>query len=257
MQLPENVGFGRANNAGAKIAKGRKLFLLNPDTKLINNAIKILSDFLDNNADVGCCGGNLYYEDEMPACSFRKFLPGIFWELNEMFKTIPEQLIYRRGKIFNFSGKPCPVGYISGADLMIRKELFDTLSGFNPVFFMYYEEVELQFRIRKLNRKIFSVPSAKIIHLEGKSITSNIEREKHVIRSKGCYYKATQGKGKFYVLKVMCLVTLLSHFLVNNIIGKSERTKKFKALYREARDFKYWTGSVTDTGAAPEDQEST
>jgi GT2 family glycosyltransferase len=212
---------------------------LNPDTKLINNAIKILSDFLDNNADVGCCGGNLYYEDGMPAYSFRKFLPGIFWELNEMFKMIPEQVIFGRGKIFNSSGKPHPVGYITGADLMIQKELFDALSGFNPVFFMYYEEAELQFRIRKLKHKIFSVPSAKIIHLEGKSITSNIEREKRVIRSRGCYYQATQGKCKFYMLKVMCMITLSSHFLVNNIMRKSERAEKFKIIYREARDFRY------------------
>ena len=46
LSLPENIGFGRANNEGAKIAKGRNLFFLNPDTLLLNNATKILSDYL-------------------------------------------------------------------------------------------------------------------------------------------------------------------------------------------------------------------
>ena len=60
LPLPENVGFGRANNEGLKIAKGRNIFFLNPDTLLLNNAIKILSDYLDGHPQVGACGGNLY-----------------------------------------------------------------------------------------------------------------------------------------------------------------------------------------------------
>jgi GT2 family glycosyltransferase len=239
MPLPENIGFGRANNEGAKIAKGRNLFLLNPDTILLNNAVKILSDFLDKNADAGCCGGNLYDEDKEPAHSFQRFFPGIFWELDEMFKKIPQRLMYGRNRIFNFSGKLLCVGHVIGADLMIRKELFDRLSGFNPLFFMYLEETELQFRITKLKYKIYSVPSAEILHLGGKSITSNIEREKRVIRSKGYYYQVTQGMFKFYLLKVLCMITLLSHFFVLNIMRKTKRAEIAKAKYREARDFEY------------------
>jgi GT2 family glycosyltransferase len=205
----------------------------------MNNAVKTLSDFLDKNADAGCCGGNLYDEDNEPAHSFQRFFPGIFWELNEMFKKIPERLMYGQNRIFNFSGKPLHVGHIIGADLMIRKELFDRLSGFNPLFFMYLEETELQFRIKKLKYKIYSVPSAEILHLGGKSITSNIEREKRVIRSKGYYYQVTQGMFKFHVLKAMCIITLLSHFFVLNIMGKSERAGIAKVKYHEARGFRY------------------
>ena len=57
-----NLGFGKANNIGYTYAKGKYLFLLNTDTLLINNAIKILFDFMEDpkHSSVGSCGGNLY-----------------------------------------------------------------------------------------------------------------------------------------------------------------------------------------------------
>lgn len=64
VMLDENVGFGRANNEGFKIAEGRNLFCLNPDTILLNNAIKILSDYLDAHPDTGIVGAICW----TPAC---------------------------------------------------------------------------------------------------------------------------------------------------------------------------------------------
>ena len=80
LYLPENIGFGAANNEGMKHAKGKTIFLLNPDTVLINNAIKILFDFLQKNPDAGACGGNLYNIQNQPSYSFSKIMPGINWE---------------------------------------------------------------------------------------------------------------------------------------------------------------------------------
>ena len=66
----ENLGFGRANNLGATKARGKYLFLLNPDTLLVNNAIAILYDFMEVNPESGVCGGNLYKADNSPAISY-------------------------------------------------------------------------------------------------------------------------------------------------------------------------------------------
>ncbi|MCH5242289.1 MAG: glycosyltransferase family 2 protein [Muribaculaceae bacterium] len=172
--LNKNIGFGRANNEGLKIAKGRNIFFLNPDTLLLNNAIKILSDFLDNHKNVGACGGNLYDENEQPTLSYKMFLPGILWEINELFNNKPQEILYGKTKHFyNVTSKPVSVGYITGADLMVKKSILETTGSFSPEFFMYFEETDLCARIRKSGFKIYSVPSARILHLESKSFSGS------------------------------------------------------------------------------------
>ena len=70
IESKENLGFGRANNLGIKQSKGKYIFLLNSDTELINNAIKIFYDYMEENKQVGVCGGNLYNENEIPEDSY-------------------------------------------------------------------------------------------------------------------------------------------------------------------------------------------
>ena len=190
--LPENIGFGRANNEGFKVAKGRNLFCLNPDTLLLNNAVKILSDYLDGHPEAGACGGNLYDEEMRPALSFRRMLPSVAWEVNELFNLVPEKLFYGKNRKFNSSDKPMNVGYVTGADLMLRRSVLEKVGGFSPDFFMYYEETDLCCRIRKGGFKIVSVPEAKIQHLEGKSFSEgqiNINRISFSERGRLIYLK--------------------------------------------------------------------
>ncbi len=180
LPMEENVGFGRANNAGFAISKGDKLFCLNPDTKLLNNAIKILSDYLDDNPKAGACGGNLFRGDMHRALSFRRILPGIFWEISESMRLHPERLLYGRSTRFNRSGKPLKVGYITGADLMLRREVVEQTGGFSPEFFMYFEETDLCKRIKDEGWEIVSVPEARIQHLEGTSFPDESSRKRRL-----------------------------------------------------------------------------
>lgn len=167
LQLKENVGFGRANNAGAELAKGRNLFLLNPDTVLINNAVKILSDYLDEHPEVGACGGNLFDGNMKPTSSYRRFFPGVFWEVNDFVLNKLEPLFYRN-PIFNFTDGVLEVKYVVGAALLIKRTDFFSLNGFCPDYFMYFEETDLCYRIRKnLHKRNVNVPVARIQHLEG------------------------------------------------------------------------------------------
>ena len=70
IESKENLGFGRGNNLGIKQAKGKYIFLLNSDTELINNAIKIFYDYMEQNEQVGICGGNLYNVNCVPEDSY-------------------------------------------------------------------------------------------------------------------------------------------------------------------------------------------
>lgn len=169
IELPVNVGFGRANNAGAEVARGDMLFLLNPDTLLVNDAVTILSRYLSEHGHVGICGGNLYDRNMQPAHSFHRLFPSILSEMDFAAGQLYRRCRYGRSAQFNAVGTPVPVAMITGADMMIRRDVWDSLGGFDKDFFMYCEDADLCYRCARAGYGVVSVPDARIIHLEGKS----------------------------------------------------------------------------------------
>ena len=165
----ENLGFGKANNLGVKYASGRNVFFLNSDTLLMNNAIKLLSDYLDEHANCGICGGNLFNKDGEATYSYYRNYPSLFRYIFSSFANRLDKWKYGVNAYHNHTGKDMEVCQISGADLMIKRKVIDELGCFNPVFFMYNEDTELCFRIVRNGHKVVSVPDAKIQHLCGKS----------------------------------------------------------------------------------------
>jgi len=228
ISLSENLGFGRANNEGAKIATGNYLFFLNSDTILLNNAIKTLSIFLNKNPTVGICGGNLYTLDLKPTHSCMPVLPSLLLELDSLFWHIPFKLVWGITFDFNTTNRPKKVADIIGADLMIRSDLFKEIGGFDPDFFLYNEETKLAFMVKEKGYFIYSVPDAHIIHLEGKSMTSDISKRKFGLISRKIYYKKTQT----YFYRV--LIDLV--FILKCILGIFISTFTLKKGY-----IRYWS----------------
>lgn len=227
-----NLGFGPANNLGLKYAKGRNIFFLNSDTLLINNAITILSDYLDQNENVGVCGGNLYSKEQKPTRSFARFLPSAADVLNEIFLKLPSRIVYGKSLYFNFTNCASDVAYITGADLMMKRKVLDEVGSFNPAFFMYYEETELCFRVRNTGYRLVSVPWARIIHLGGGSFdntaTVNEKRVSSQIESFKCYLSLTHSdRGKNWV-SFLFRVLILERLLLYKI----QRNRKKIALWK-------------------------
>ena len=176
IESDENLGFGKANNLGAQYAKGKYLFLLNPDTILINDAVSILHDYLTTHDMVGVVGGNLYDETGINAApSFSKEFNSIVSEkknssyIGLLKKKLNRKKNFRQTDDFNNSDQAITVSYIFGADMMMPKAVFDQVHGFDKDFFMYAEEAELQWRISRSGYTVVNCPEAKIIHLEGRS----------------------------------------------------------------------------------------
>lgn len=179
---PENLGFGKANNLGAAQAAGKYLFLLNPDTILLNDAIGILHSYLEANPGVGVAGGNLYSPDMAPTPSFCRTFDDLAQEKQRaswcslLSQRIRAKLRMDRNKPmseFNHTDTPQKVAYIFGADMMLPRSLFEQVGGFDPDFFMYGEEEELTWRITRSGYQVVAVPQAKIIHLEGATLNAS------------------------------------------------------------------------------------
>lgn len=194
VQSGANIGFGRANNLGISLAEGNNLFFLNSDTLLINNAVKILSDFVDKNTNIGVCGGNLFDINLKPANSFNRIMPGIWLELDGILSSFPSKLIFGKNRSFNFTENVIDVAYIIGADMMINKKVLSNIGLFDDNFFLYFEETELTNRIKKAGYKICNVPFAKIIHLEGASLDNNYAKIEFYNSSRKLYYSKIYNK---------------------------------------------------------------
>ncbi|MBR8823894.1 hypothetical protein IX293_002169 [Fusobacterium necrophorum] len=231
----ENIGFGRANNLGIDIAKGEKIFFLNPDTILINNAIKILYNFMQNNLECGVCGGNLYTRDMKPNHSFRKRAHSLFTEIRDCFNLYEKISFYffNKRKDFNYTNKNIEVGYIIGADMMVSKSVIDKVGGFDKDIFMYYEDVELSCRIKKQGLKIFNVPEAKIIHLEGQSFIFKEERYRRQIQGKYMFFKKIYG---MIDVQLLCYITILKLLLKCCVTLKTDYLKMIRITIEEYKN---------------------
>lgn len=224
IQSGANIGFGRANNLGIQKAKGEYIFLLNSDTILLNNAIAILSDYLDTNNGVGVCGANLYDANHQPTDSYCQVMPGIFTDADVLLGSIFSKIRYGKNIIFNHSGQNLILnGYVTGADMMIRKRILNEVGLFDPDFFMYFEETELTYRIKNRGYGIASVPEAKIIHLEGASETIKENTMRRMIKSKYIYFEKTGKKHWIPVSFSLLLLLAWSRIILFKLKGNQER----------------------------------
>jgi GT2 family glycosyltransferase len=213
IKLSENIGFGRANNESNKIAKGNKLFLLHPDTILRNNAVKILSDYMNEHPKVGVCGGNLFDAEGNPIYSFMPVFPSILWEIDVLFYNLLFKLIWGKHFWFNKTGKPKNVAHITGADMMVRKNIVMKTGGFDPDFFMYGEETEWIYRIKKMGYRVVSVPQAMIFHLEGKSFKVDMKRAKMILSGRNLFYQKTHSVFYRFIVNSIYRLTAISRVL--------------------------------------------
>lgn len=216
-----NLGFGKANNIGAQIATGSYLFLLNSDTIIIDNVISKFFHYMVNNKEIVSCGANLINSEreityshgnfpslieEFSSIGFYKFYNNYYRNHISLAKKITE------GNIEN-------VDYICGADIFIKKSIFDKLGGFDEDYFMYYEETDLFYRLKQLGYKARLLADTNIIHLEGASTIQlrnkpSLNKFKMLYKSKILYYR--KNKPSFYI-PIVRLFNIISLVIRYNI----------------------------------------
>lgn len=196
-----NLGFGKGNNLGVQNSRGRYVYFLNNDTLLINNAIYELYAFISNHPNVGIVGSNLYSKERKPNHSFSRYIlntKNIIKE-NSLIKTF-KRFLFKRSD-FNYSTKPLKVGgSIMGASMMMSRDNFDKLGGFDKDIFMYAEETFLCYRMsNELGLEMYNIPSSKIIHFEGGSFGNEeknmtLWRARELINGQTIYLTKAFGK---------------------------------------------------------------
>ena len=186
---PENRGFSRANNQGAKIAKGKYLLFLNPDTRLRDSSLVKLVGRLERDKTIGLIAPKLLNNDGKPQVSV--------YRPQTLKNAFLEFFLAKNTYSPHAPKEESSVHAVMGAAVLIRKSLFERLGGWNEKYFMYFEDLDLCRRIKKINKKVIYAPSATVVHQLGSS-SKTLKRKpgRWLVQSSKKYH----GLLKYYLL---------------------------------------------------------
>jgi hypothetical protein len=224
-----NLGFGRANNLGAKFASGKYLFLLNSDTILKNNAVYMFFQYMEQQGSNDCIGavGGYLLDREGNYGAFYVDFPSPILEYSRLLRKYLYPQAFLASGVLDVDG-------IIGADLFLPKSIFTALDGFDPSFFMYFEETDLQYRMSKLGWKRQIIPGPQIVHLEGGSFNKNGLSYKRYVMAQNSYnyYCRKHFKSlKRLAVWISLLVVRLFVFITPNWTIK-ERVKAYQLVIK-------------------------
>lgn len=171
-----NRGFAAANNQGIAASRGRYVLLLNPDSEVVKSALDdlvALMDSLPSAERVGIVSAKVYGSDgkmQVSCCPFlttASTLSRVFY-LAKMFPH-SRSLARHRFSVVDWD-RPAWTDWVTGACLMIRREVIEQIGLMDEGFFLYYEEVDWCFRAKRAGWKVLYWPGASVIHFGSKSV---------------------------------------------------------------------------------------
>ncbi|GJQ20360.1 MAG: hypothetical protein HBSIN02_07150 [Bacteroidia bacterium] len=168
-----NIGFARANNLALRKARGRFLLLLNPDTVVQEDTIRIMLDFFSTHPDAGCAGCTILNPDGTFQLACRRSFPTAwtaFTRISGLSALFPRSKVFGRYNLTYLSPDEIyEVDAVSGSFMMVRREAYEAVGGLDEDFFMYGEDLDWCYRIKQAGWKTYYVPATRIIHYKGES----------------------------------------------------------------------------------------
>ena len=175
-----NAGFGKANNAGLQQAEGRFVLLMNPDVTVLPGCVGKLADFLLVRPDAGAVGPRLERPDGSLDLAARRGFPtpsAAFYRLVGLSRLFPSSSRFNRYNLGHLpEGDVHEIDSGTAACLMVRRAAVDRVGFFDPDYFMYGEDIDLCYRLKRGGWKVFYLPDARAVHLKGASTKQSTRR---------------------------------------------------------------------------------
>lgn len=193
----ENRGFPAANNQGIAVAQGRYVLLLNPDTEVVGDGLATMVAYADAHPGVGVVGPQLLSADGSVQSSRRRFptLAAAFFESTWLQPHAPKGMLARYYVEDQPDDAILDVDWVKGAALMARREAIRQVGPMDEGYFMYSEELDWCRRFREADWRVVYLPTAQIVHHEGKSSEQVVPaRHIHFQSSKVRYFRKYHGR---------------------------------------------------------------
>lgn len=218
----KNGGFGYGCNKGAGVAKGDLIVFLNNDTKVQDKGITKMGEYMSSHHEVNILGGQLTNADGTLQASV-----GSFYTLGNAILLL---LGFQKYGLLDKSPKTISeVDWVKGGLLMIRKDDFEKLHGFDEKIFMYTEDMELCYRARKKKMNIYFYPDVDIIHAEHGS-TNKTFAIVNIYKNLLYFYKKHRSYAEYLILKIL----LLLKAVILITIGKIKKNNYLLDTYSQA-----------------------
>jgi N-acetylglucosaminyl-diphospho-decaprenol L-rhamnosyltransferase len=201
IQSNDNLGFSRGNNAAALKSSGRILLFLNPDTKILGNALTVMKECLDSQKGAGIVGCHILNHDGTVQTTAVQAFPTLLnqtLDADVLHRLFPKSRLWGTAALFSQSRTPSRADAISGACLMIRRDVFEQIGGFSTDYFMYSEDIDISYKAHRAGWNSYYVPTASIIHYNGQSTKKKPSYFAPVMQQESRLIYFNKMRGSFY-----------------------------------------------------------
>lgn len=220
IESEKNLGFAKGVNTAAKRAKGKYLLFLNSDATLLDRNLSEMVQKMEDHQSIAAVGGNLLNRDGITSEAF-----GRFYNLPEVFR-----LLFLRKKATHDSPKAMtPVDWVSGGYMVIRREAFEKVGGFDEGFFMYIEDMDLCYRLRRAGFDVFYYKNAKARHV-GQGSSNRMFAIVNIYKGLLYFYKRQKPQWQYFVVKLLLVLKAVAAY----VIGVIKNDDRLKATYAQA-----------------------
>lgn len=231
----ENVGFGRANNQGAAVARGRYILLLNSDAFVHAGTIERLIAFMEAYPEAGAAGPRLRYEDgrlQRSVTSFPTVLTEL-WTTLGLDRAFPNHRVFGRYKLTYWEMNDLrEVDILMGACLILRRTAIEQVGLFDEQFFMYSEEADLCYRLRAAGWRSYFVPDVEATHIWGGSAQRVPAKTfLRLFRSRVQFFRKHYGEQTTVLYKCVLVLAGLMRVMGGPIIFALKRDADMARLY--------------------------
>lgn len=215
----ENLGFGRGCNLGAKKSKGDYVLFLNSDTQTKDKGFLEMANYLKENQNIAILGGKLLNPDGSAQKS-----AGKFYNLANFFIML---FGGEKFGLLKFSpSKIRRVDWVAGASMMVNKSYFEKIGGFDENIFMYAEDMELCFRLKKKGYLTYFYPNVSVIHKEQGS-SNRTFAVVNIYKGILYFYKKHNSTAQYQIVRFFLWLKAWVVYLLGRITNNSYYTKTY------------------------------
>ncbi len=193
-----NVGFGKANNQGVKVSSGEYLLLINPDAVVGEGTIKEMIAFAESHPEAGAASCKVLNADGTLQKTCRRGFPTpwvAFTKISGLSSLFPRARLFGRYNLTYLNPEEeHEVDAIGGSFMFIPRAVFDQVGGFDEDYFMYGEDIDLCYKIKRAGYKVYYTPRTTAIHFKGESTRrSNINQTYEFYRAMSVFVEKRYG----------------------------------------------------------------